>query len=650
MNSAYNNFVYMTENNEEMNYYNSFENYPHQYMNYVPNNIPMLYEQNKQKKFSDFIDCEIYMEDNLETSNYKPNFYRTRSGSQSSRRSNNPINGAYGNKLRSKSPQYLRKNNYGFNNYNNSFSSNSSNIAATSLSNYSIGSYSSNNSPILGETPVINKLVNIVPVQYGYNNINNNLGQNPFIKNENNNIYNTPNKSQFIFPGTLSASTIYHKKNINAYRNMNNNLGKNITNFQNSPQQNSQLLFENLLNNSGLNKLNNNNIPAQNNSTIYRSQIQKMNLEKKLNIDNNENDENDEKKSIKKINYFPTTNSSNNSPKIISKQNNNQHILSPIEKNYNEGSFININSNNKRKISDFFQSCSNTHVYSASLNNSNSNLYMENSKGNSSKSDLDISDFNAKSVFAGKRPSLVSGERNIQEVKNDLRTKENSAINLLNNNKNSNPTLNNKNNPINNIYPKNPNNSLINHKSNLYSAMNQDQRPLDDFSEYMFEQINKIRVNPKSFVDKFKKAKDCIKRDKKGNLYYSGKMKVALYQGKEAFEEAILSLEKMKPMKPLIYKKDLCIKLSNSQNDFKSGDYLRKKINELIKSGIKVRAFWRDIIKDPEINFLLMIVDDNPIRRGAKRKDVLNPEMKYIGINSGTCGEYFICYTVLSDE
>jgi hypothetical protein len=127
-------------------------------------------------------------------------------------------------------------------------------------------------------------------------------------------------------------------------------------------------------------------------------------------------------------------------------------------------------------------------------------------------------------------------------------------------------------------------------------------------------------------------------------------MKLALYQGKEAFEEAILSLEKMKPMKPLIYKKDLCIKLSNSQNDFKSGDYLRKKINELIKSGIKVRAFWRDIIKDPEINFLLMIVDDNPIRRGAKRKDVLNPEMKYIGINSGTCGEYFICYTVLSDE
>ena len=45
-----------------------------------------------------------------------------------------------------------------------------------------------------------------------------------------------------------------------------------------------------------------------------------------------------------------------------------------------------------------------------------------------------------------------------------------------------------------------------------------------------------------------------------------------------------------------------------------------------------------------------MIVDDNPIRRGEKRKDIMNPEMKYIGINSGMCEEFFICYTVLSDE
>ena len=69
-----------------------------------------------------------------------------------------------------------------------------------------------------------------------------------------------------------------------------------------------------------------------------------------------------------------------------------------------------------------------------------------------------------------------------------------------------------------------------------------------------------------------------------------------------------------------------------------------------MNKGIKIDAFWRDIIKDPEINFLLMIVDDNPIKPGAKRTDILNPKMKYIGINSAYLGSYFVCYIVLSDK
>ena len=69
-----------------------------------------------------------------------------------------------------------------------------------------------------------------------------------------------------------------------------------------------------------------------------------------------------------------------------------------------------------------------------------------------------------------------------------------------------------------------------------------------------------------------------------------------------------------------------------------------------MNKGIKIDAFWRDIIKDPEINFLLMIVDDNPINLGAKRKDILNPKMKYIGINSAYFGSFFVSYLVLSSE
>ena len=45
-----------------------------------------------------------------------------------------------------------------------------------------------------------------------------------------------------------------------------------------------------------------------------------------------------------------------------------------------------------------------------------------------------------------------------------------------------------------------------------------------------------------------------------------------------------------------------------------------------------------------------MIIDDNPIKMGDKRKDILDPKMKYIGINSASLGNNFVCYTVLSDE
>ena len=103
-------------------------------------------------------------------------------------------------------------------------------------------------------------------------------------------------------------------------------------------------------------------------------------------------------------------------------------------------------------------------------------------------------------------------------------------------------------------------------------------------------------------------------------------------------------------MNPLEFKKELCVDISEDETEFKSGDYLREKIKEKIDDGIIVRAFWRDIIKDPEINFLLMIVDDNAIRRGDKRNDILDPNMKYIGINSASLGNNFVCYTVLSDE
>ena len=68
----------------------------------------------------------------------------------------------------------------------------------------------------------------------------------------------------------------------------------------------------------------------------------------------------------------------------------------------------------------------------------------------------------------------------------------------------------------------------------------------------------------------------------------------------------------------------------------------------MVNEGINIKSYWRDIIKDPEISFLLMIVDDHGSRRGRKRKDILNPKMKYIGISSTEINGNFVCYLTLS--
>ena len=44
-----------------------------------------------------------------------------------------------------------------------------------------------------------------------------------------------------------------------------------------------------------------------------------------------------------------------------------------------------------------------------------------------------------------------------------------------------------------------------------------------------------------------------------------------------------------------------------------------------------------------------MIVDDTGNKSGLKRKDILDPNMKYIGISSVMIGKRFSCYMTLGD-
>ena len=65
---------------------------------------------------------------------------------------------------------------------------------------------------------------------------------------------------------------------------------------------------------------------------------------------------------------------------------------------------------------------------------------------------------------------------------------------------------------------------------------------------------------------------------------------------------------------------------------------------------IFIVEYNRDVIKDPQISFLMMIVDDSGDNSGMRRKDILDPNMKYIGISSIDINGTFVCYLTLSYE
>ena len=198
------------------------------------------------------------------------------------------------------------------------------------------------------------------------------------------------------------------------------------------------------------------------------------------------------------------------------------------------------------------------------------------------------------------------------------------------------------------------NNSINNYDNLMYKSMETINlsKPLDNYSCYIFSQINKLRTEPQSFIGIISDAKANISKDRFGRIIYNttnSKIKVALNSGEKAFNEAINFLKKMKPMNPLQYNKMISIIPPRNEGEILDKNDLNNKVEEIMKFNdiICIKSFWRDVIKDPEISFLLMIIDDNGINKGMRRKDILNPEIKYIGISSCEIKGKFVCYITL---
>lgn len=172
--------------------------------------------------------------------------------------------------------------------------------------------------------------------------------------------------------------------------------------------------------------------------------------------------------------------------------------------------------------------------------------------------------------------------------------------------------------------------------------------PADNFCRYLLEQINRIRTNPRSFIQEIQNAKANIIRDKHGHIIFKSNLRVALAEGEVVFDEAMNYLNNCAPMEPLIFSPSITVEPPRNLFELKDRTDMRKKVELMVNSGIPIRAFWRDIIKDPRISFLLMIIDDTGTKRGLRRQDILDPDMRYIGISSAEINGNFVCYLTFS--
>ena len=172
-------------------------------------------------------------------------------------------------------------------------------------------------------------------------------------------------------------------------------------------------------------------------------------------------------------------------------------------------------------------------------------------------------------------------------------------------------------------------------------------KPTDEFSQILLGFINKLRENPHSCINLIQNSESNIQIDKHHRLIYKSRAKVALNKGLKSFEEAKLILSNTKPMEKLKYDYNLRIKMPKEEKDLKNKNYLKNEVFIKNDNGMDIKSYWREIIWDPETCFILMIVDDNGKNSEAKRRDILNPNYKYIGLNSKMINKSFACYITL---
>ena len=152
--------------------------------------------------------------------------------------------------------------------------------------------------------------------------------------------------------------------------------------------------------------------------------------------------------------------------------------------------------------------------------------------------------------------------------------------------------------------------------------------------------INKIRRDPPAYADTILENMKYIVNEN-NKIIFKKKVKVLLNKGEEAFKSAAEILKQMNPMEDLIKKNEIAIPLPLTEDEINDNTLLVNQVNNL-RQNYNINVYFKNLIKNPEIAVLLLIVDDSKNKPGAKRNALLNPKFRKIGINSKFIGTTFV--------
>ena len=182
----------------------------------------------------------------------------------------------------------------------------------------------------------------------------------------------------------------------------------------------------------------------------------------------------------------------------------------------------------------------------------------------------------------------------------------------------------------------------------------------NDYNSRAIELINEIRLNPIKYSEVIFNNIQFISKEirieandetgqntEKEEIFFQKKVKVKLYRGEKAFKEAADFLKLQEPINELKVKDEIKLDLPGNEEEINDNKFIRKQLIEMRKKN-NISAFFKDSIKNPEVGIMLMIVGDYKDAENKKRNAILNPEYKYIAVNSKFIGDLFFAYYTFS--